>query len=797
MRWGLISAARGGWGWRMRGLLLFGLLWPAGAGAAPKLEPSRVESRLTGHELSDAGLDLRFDVRDHCMVKLGKEPRELECSEWSPLQAAGEARKLLFKGDLDVGNKSKAMLLRGAHEGGEAFSVRLRLGEGAWVDLEPAEPGSWRLDRGAVGAWALRGEGDWSLDVQVRAGDAAVGISEGAPLALAGSSWGRFAPSWACDAMTWLGEHWAAGGVRPSAVAALPAEVCPEAAAAAARTASCEAIGAVGHVLAQSGDLDELTELVADGRALVEACDSALEELARSGALAREYLETTQNGDGLISLARTWGELLGEEWAAVTRKAGADAALQDARRTGETAALVTFLQAFPESPESGSVAASLIEISAKLELPCGSRRGCPELPAGSTVAVRWTDVPGRPASARLVAWSKADGGVSLQDALTSWAAGAEPAEVEAAVAALAGEASAGAWSVELPVPLKRLGDGLDGYAIELQPEGLEPVLVPVRVEASFGDFPGRSRAIWLRADGASRVDEPGGEAIPLATVPLAVGNHRVHGRHLYVWTRWSPEGGRTGPEPTGLVRVDLDVGGLETVLAGEPVAEARVVGGDLLLRIGAGCSLAAGVAAGRSTPADLATHPGGKRGPAPAECRTARMTDDGLVDDATVPPEELAPTEPPSPEGIALVTDEVAGSPELFVVEEATGRRLQVSRAHALRKDYAVPEGCEPAQGFATRWAPDGRLVVHHGLARCGEELHGPLWLVTPTDGASLPLAPSTAGLPAWVARSWASDRGVLLTVDGSIVRGEELIAGDPAVIAAWWYRPRLVDVMR
>ena len=796
MRWGRYCAARTALGASPWCLLVAAVLLPAPAWAAPKLEHARTEARITGHELSDAGLDLTMEFREHCSVKLGKEPRELVCSEWAPLPAEGDLRKLVFKGDLDVGGKTKPMLLRGSHEGGEAFSVVLRLGESAWVDLARTEEGPWRLDRGAIGAWALRGDGDWSLAAQVRAGDAKVGIFEGAPVALPGSSWGRFAPSWGCDAMAWLGEHWAAGGVRPSSVAVLPTEGCAEAAEA-AKAASCEAVGAVGHVLAQSGDLAELTELVADGEALVGACSGALDELGRSGALAREFLETTQNGAGLVSLAHTWGALLGEDWAAATRKAAAAASLQEARRSGETGVLVSFLESFPESAEAAAVAGSLLEISAKLDLPCGKRRGCPELPTGSTVSVRWTDVPGRPAAARLVAWSKADGGTALVDALTAWATGTEPAEVEAAAAALAGESGLGSWSLELPFPLKRLGAGLDGYAIELQPEGLDPVLLPVRVEADYGDFPGRSRAIWLRPEGAQRVDEPGGEAIPLATVPLAVGNHRVHGRHLYVWTIWTPEGGLTGPKPVGLVRVNLDVGGLETVLTGEPVADVRPAGADLLLRIGAGCSLAAAIAAGRSTPGDGTTHPGGRKGPRAAECRSALITVDGLVDAPETVPEAPAPLDAPAPEGLALVTDEVAGNPELFMVDEATGRRLQVSRAHALRKDYQPAEGCEPAEGFASRWYVDGRLIVHHALARCGEQLRGPLLLVAPTDGSSILLAPDAAGLPPWLRRSWASDREAMLTADGSVVRGSEVLAGDPTVLAAWWYRPRLVDVLR
>ncbi len=131
------------------------------------------------------------------------------------------------------------------------------------------------------------------------------------------------------------------------------------------------------------------------------------------------------------------------------------------------------------------------------------------------------------------------------------------------------------------------------------------------------------------------------------------------------------------------------------------------------------------------------------------------------------------------------------------IFREATGRRLQVSRAHALRKIYAVPEGCEEATSFSHRWNPDGRLLVHHGLAACGERAIGPLVLVTPNDGSHVVLAGETEGLPTWLDRAWASDRQALITADGSIVQGTDVVAGDPAILAAWWYRPRLVDVLR
>jgi hypothetical protein len=780
----------------MRLLVLAALLLPTLALAAPKLEPSRLDVRVATTQLSDAGLDLTIELRDHCTVKLGGDERELPCSEWRPLPTAGAARKLLYKGDLEVNGKTKPMQLRGTHDGGETFTATVRRGTADAVSMEATDVGTWRLSRGAVGSWALGGDEDWTLPVVVKAGEVVLPISEGGSVELPASSWGRFASGWACDAMDWLAQNWSAAGVRPSALTVAPEDVCPDEVKA-ARAASCEGLEAVGHTLAQSGDPETLADLVADGDALAASCEGALVELRTSGDLAREYLVTTQDSAGLSSLAAAWGPRLGSEWAAATRKAAADAALQEARRTGQIEGLIDFLTVFPDTGEAPPVAAALLSISTKFVLPCGKKRGCPELPAESTISATWTDVPGNPATPRLMAWSKADGATSLSDALTAWADGAPPDEVTAAVESLAGEAGTGTWSLTLPFPLKRLGEAHDGYALELSPSQGPPVVVPIRVEADFGAFAGRSRPILLRSDGASRVDEPGGDAAALASVPLAVGNHLVHGRHLYVWTAWSAEGGTVGPDPLGLVRVDLDLGGLEVVLTGEPVADMRAQGDDLLMRLGAGCSLEAAVAANRSSSADPDTHPGAAAGPSTDECRTALFTESGLSEAPSDLPEAAGVPPVSGPEGLALVTDEVAGSPELFAVEEATGRRLQVSRAHALRKDYVVPSGCTDGSGFAWRWNPDGRLIVHHALAQCGDQTRGPLILVAPTDGASLVLAGETTGLPDWLDRAWTPDREALLTADGSVVVGPDLLPGDPAVLAAWWYRPRLIDVLR
>ena len=772
------------------------LLTTSAAQAAPKLDFVRVDARVVGQELSDAGLDFQLELQEQCTAKLNKEPTPLPCGDWRPLPSLGEARKLVFKGDLEINGKTKNLVLRGNHEGGEVFAARARLGTADWVELVPAEEGRWRLPPGAVGAWALRGDDDWAVDLQVRVTDAALDAVEGVPVAVPTAEWSRFATGWSCDALAWLGDSWSAGGVRPSALASADASTCPDAGEA-ARAASCEAIDKVGHTLAQSGDLAQLTDLVADGDALAASCPGALTELTASGSLAREFLVTTQQREGLVSLARTWGPLLGAEWAAATRKAGADASMQDARRTGETAPLLAFLEAFPEHAESDPVARALLEISAALELPCGQKRGCPELPAGSALAATWIDVPDRPAAARLVAWSRAGGGQSVADALTAWADGTPPEEVEAAAAALLGESEAGRWALTLPFSLKRITDDLEGYALELRVDGLEPVFVPLRVEAALGPFAGRSRAVLLRADGASRIDEPGTDPVPLASLPIHPSNHTLHGRHLYVWSSWDPVDGPIGPSPAALLRVDLDVGGLETVLEGEPIAAALSTPEGLRLRIGAGCSLAAAVSAGRSTPADLNSHPGGKTGPPPAECRGALVTDEGLVDAPAELPASPPPAERPSPAGLALVTDQVAGTPELFVVEQATGRRLQVSKSHALGKDHSVPSGCEDGSAFLWRWHEDGRLLVHHGLAMCGEVARGPLLLVQPADGASVVLSGSTDGLPAWLDRSWAADREATLAADGTIAVGEDLHAGSPGVHSAWWYRPRLVDLLR
>lgn len=782
---------------RTAGLLALGLLvaWALPAQAAPKLTHARTDVRIASHELTDAGLVVRVEARDSCAVKVGGEDRDLVCSDWAPLPPVGPSRKLVFKGDLLVKDKTKAMVLRGAHDGGEEHSARIRLGDSAWVALEPREEG-WLLRPGALGAWGLRGEADWTLDLSVRAGEAALSILEGAPLALPSSTWGRFTPTWACDGLRWLTDNWAAGGVRPAAVAAVPEDACPDVSAA-ARAASCADIDVVGHVLAQSGDLQTLTDLVPDGEALVAACPDAQARLQTSGDLAREYLVTTQDGGGLIALATTWGDVLGPDSAARIRKAGADAALQESRRTGDTSSLSSFLAAFPDAEESTVVATALLSISAKLSLPCGSKRGCPHLEADSRIDLSWTDVPGKPAAARLVAWSKAEGGVPIADALKAWAPKAPEDEVNAAAEALRGTSSPAAWGLDLPFALKRLGDASGGFAVELQPEGLPAVLVPIRLEASWGEFPGLSRVIRLRADGAERQDQPGGEVVPLANVPLDAHNHRVHGRSLYVWTRYSPEQGIVGPEPAGLVRVDLDVGGITTLLSGEPVDTVRSVGEALVVRVGSGCSLEAALAAGRSDAGDPSTHPGAAGGPPESECREVALGPDGPLEDGVdLTPAPPAP-EAAAPEGLAIVTDQVAGTEELFVVEQATGRRLQVSRAHALRKDYVVPEGCEATAGFASRWYVDGRLLVHHELALCGEVRRGPLMIVSPTDGAALPLAGDTDGLPAWLDRSWAHDREAILTADGTVVQGPDVLPGDPAVLAAWWYRPRLVDVLR
>jgi hypothetical protein len=767
---------------------------PGLAAAAPRLEHVGLDARIAGHELTDDGLDLALELRDRCTAKVGKEPTALTCGDWSPLPAEGAARKLVYKGDLDVNGKTKSMLLRGNHAGGEVFAARARMPGADWVELAPTDGGRWRLARGAVGAWGLRGAGDWALDVQIRTAEGALPAVEGSPLPLPADAWSRFTPGWGCEALTWLSERWSAGGVRPSALAAVPADSCPDAAEA-ARAASCGAVEGVGHVLAQSGDLERLTELVSDGEALVGACSGALEELSRSGALAREFLVTTQDPSGLVSLASTWGPLLGEAWAAATRKAAADSTLQAARRTGEAAPLLEFLDAFPDAAEAGPVTRGLLEISAVLTLPCGQKHGCPELPAGSRIEARWTDVPGREATARLVAWSRTDGATSVADALTAWVDGTPPEEVAAAADALAGESSPSAWALTLPFSLKRISDAFDGYALELRPEGLEPVYLPLRVEANLGAFAGLSRAVRVRAGGVDRVDEPGGAPLPLASLELSRSNHVVHGRHLYAWRSWSPEAGERGP--AGLVRVDLDVGGQETVLSGEVVAEARSTPEGLRLRLGPGCSLAAAIVAGKSEAGELATHPGGKHGPPPSDCRGALLTADGLVDAPAELPPRPHPDELPAPPGRALVTDEVAGTPELFVVDEASGHRVQVSRAHALVKDFLVPLTCDATIAFTSRWYVDGRLLVHHGLARCGDVLRGPLLLVDPNDGSSVVLAGSTDGLPDWLDRSWAADRGAALAADGTIVVGPEVHPGAPDVHSAWWYRPALIDLLR
>lgn len=802
--------------WMTAAVLMGLLLPPAPADAAPpKLSPESVRLQLTGQAVEAGGLAATLQIRDRCIAAVSKTEAQVDCSEWQPLEAEAPARKLAYKGPVDVSGKTRNVNLRATTSGGEAYVVQARLGA-SWHDLvaDPEGPGRWILPAAVAGVWILADpdKPDWDLHLRAFSAETPVPFDTGgkpvldAPTKLTTGDRAPHADAWTCAGLGRAADDavYLEAGLRPARVLALAAEhegLCAPKAKA-VREGVCRTGEGLAHALAQSGDLEVLLALKPDVEAFVSACPDHHKELAQAGTLAREYFVTVQRSADLVRFLSAYREALGLAWLADGREAAAKEVLQEARRTGQTEPITVFLEAFPRAADAPELGRALLQLSARIKLPCGSRRGCDTLEAGQTLAAGWTDPPGVEAQATLLAWSRADGTRPLAETFGGWARGADPAAIEAVVASLAGEAKPGSWTLTLPFPLRQAGEGHDGYALQLTTDGIDPVVLPFEVGGDYGEFTGRSRAIVLAKGQVSRVDEPGGKPARLAAVEVSATNHLIAGRHLYVWTQWTPTRGVEGPkEPIGLVRVDLEVGGLEVILAGEPVTNLRTTGRDLLVDVGAGCSLGTAIAAGRSKKADADSHPGAAQGPPTSECRTAILVHgETALGEAPspLPSPKPAPAEGTAPEGTALVTDRVAEALELFLVEQATGRRVQLSQAHRLRKDWSNPTNCATAEEFTTRWYDDGRLVVHHGLSKCGDgSLRGPLALVDPDRGVAVELASDSVGMPAWVATSWAPDRKSVLTADGAVVRGNERTPGPPGVIAAYWYRPLLQDVLR
>ncbi len=792
------------------------LLTPLRADAAPpKLSPESVRLQVASQAVEAGGLALTVQIRDRCTAAVAKTETVVDCSEWQPLAAETPLRKLFFKGAVDVSGKQRKVNLRGGTEGGEAYRLQARLAE-SWHDLaaDPEAPGRWILPAAVAGIWILAEDTptDWALHLRAWSGKTPVPFDTAdkpvldSPLPLASADRTPQLDSWTCAGLGRAADDavYLDAGLRPARVlgAASEHEGLCAAETKAVREGVCRTGEGLAHALAQSGDLDVLLGLEPDVEAFVEACPKQHKELAAAGTLAREFFVTVQRSADLVRFLAAYQDALGLAWVAEGREAAAKEVLQEARRTGQTEPIAVFLEAFPAANDAPGLGRALLQLSARITLPCGSRRGCDALEAGQALSADWTNPPGVEAKVTLTAWSKADGPKPLTEVLGAWARGADPAAVDAIVASLAGESGDGTWSLTLPFPLKRAGEGHDGYALQLSTDGIDPVILPFEVGGDYGEFAGRSRAILLQQGKVARLDEPGAKPVALASVAVSASNHLMVGRHLYVWSDWTPEGGVQGPtEPVGLVRVDLDVGGLEVILAGEPVTNVRAAGRDVLVDVGAGCSLGAAIVAGRSEEGDADSHPGAATGPPTTECRVAILQHGETA--LAEPPDPLpalssAPAEGTAPQGTSLVTDRVADTLELFLVEQATGRRVQLSQAHRHRKTWETPANCATGEEFATRWYDDGRLVVHHGLSKCGDgSLRGPLALVDPDRGVAVDLAADTSGMPAWIANSWAPDRKSVLTSDGSIVRGNERTPGASGVIRAYWYRPALEDVLR